>query len=149
MDERDALLNRMAQLDAPQAAGAAWFERASQEERSDALERLALFCWQAHPTPAEVEVAANRSGLKSTHTPCVMLLSAQSLGQHPFRRVAELPANEQAKAFTLLLSVLAVADARRRRDQCGNGCTHDWHNLHALPQDAAKLIIQADDFGAA
>ena len=137
MDDRDVLLNRLAQAASPQLAGAAWFDQATPADRTDALERLALFCWQAHPTIAEVELAVNRSGLKRTHTPCVMLLSAQTLGHHPFRRVAELPANEHTKAFALLLAVFSVADARRRREHCADGCTHDWHNLPQLPQDAA------------
>ena len=137
MDERDVLLNRLAQDATPQVAGSTWFEQATPADRAAALERLALFCWQAHPTATEVEVAVGRSGLKKTHTPCVMLLSAQTLGQHPFRRVAQLPANEQAKAFALLLAVLGVADSRRRQVHCTGGCTHEWHNLPPLPQDAA------------
>jgi len=137
MDDRDVLLNRLAQDASPQLVGAAWFNQGTPADRTDALERLALFCWQAHPTLAEVELAVGRSGLKRTHTPCAILLSAQTLGHHPFRRVAELPANEQEKAFTLLLAVLSVADARRRQDHCAGGCTHDWHKLPQLPQDAA------------
>jgi hypothetical protein len=137
MDDRDVLLNHLAQNAMPQLAGAAWFDQASPEDRSDALRRLALFCSQAHPTLAEVELAVGRTGLKRTHTPCVMLLSAQSLGHHSFLRVAELPASEHSKGFALLLSVLAVADARRRQQHCADGCTHDWHNMPQLPQDAA------------
>ncbi|MFD4539884.1 DUF5958 family protein [Streptomyces bauhiniae] len=41
------------------------------------------------------------------------------------------PRPERRKAFRLLISVLTVADERRRERFCSSGCGHWWHRLPA------------------
>lgn len=39
------------------------------------------------------------------------------------------PLNERRKAFSLLIAVLVIADARRRERFCSDDCSHQWHRL--------------------
>jgi len=42
-------------------------------------------------------------------------------------KLLKLPASESIKTFFLLMSLLAIADARRYSKYCQNGCSHWWH----------------------
>jgi hypothetical protein len=136
MRELDLILNELAQGLRPTAWGLDWFQALPEDGRRQALDVLALWCWQAHPTDAEAAEAIAGSGLKPTHTPAVLL--ARGTSQHHIGTVARLrPPHEQVKAFRLLVRLLAVAD-ERRREQCrvwfGEGpCYHAWHRLGAEP----------------
>lgn len=132
MDERDLMLNRLAQDLVPIEKGRTWFEHAADADRLDILSRLAHFCWQARPTREEVGLAVERANLKKSYTPCVIVTKSVP-SRHTFERVAGLPLNEQIKSFLLLVAVLNVADGRRRRESCSDGCTHEWHNLPDQP----------------
>jgi hypothetical protein len=91
------------------------------------------FCHQAHPTPGEAREAVRLSGLRSTHTPAVLLLLRDRV-EPQLPVIAGLrPRHERIRAFRLLLHLLAVADARRRRRTCADGCSHYWHHLPPAP----------------
>jgi hypothetical protein len=136
MRELDLLLNELAQGLRPTAWGVDWFTGLPEERQREALDALALWCWQAHPTEAEAAEAIAGSELRPTHTPAVLL--ARGCSQHHIGTVARLrPRDERVKAFRLLVRLLAVADARRRA-QCrawfGDApCHHEWHRLGPEP----------------
>ena len=44
-------------------------------------------------------------------------------------KIINLPPDERVKAFRLLVALLGVADDRRRRRFCADGCGHAWHHL--------------------
>jgi hypothetical protein len=91
---------------------------------------------QAHPGPVEVSTAIAASCLRLTHTAAVMLSKgppSQAAG-----RIANLRAEEQPRAFQLLIALLGSADAARRRRDCNETCTHWWHHLEAAPQNGAE-----------
>ena len=79
---------------------------------------------QAHPTRVDVEEGIEASGLKSTYTPCVLLLKEQ--GQFQIQKIISLPKNEWNKSLSLLVSVFGVSGGKRRI-QCGVQCNHGWH----------------------
>jgi hypothetical protein len=136
MRELDLILNELAQGLRPTAWGVTWFQALPEEGRRGALDALALWCRQAHPTDAEAAEAIAGPGLKPTHTPAVLL--ARGSSQHHIGTLARLrPPHEQVKAFHLLVRLLAVADARRRK-QCrawfgDEPCHHGWHRLGGEP----------------
>ncbi|MGW9032262.1 DUF5958 family protein [Streptomyces sp. NPDC055722] len=90
------------------------------------LPELVQFCLQARAIEADVEEAIERSGIRRTYTPAVML-SRWRLN------MSALPPFDRARAFPLLLALFAVADTRRRERHCADGCTHEWHNLAGHP----------------
>jgi hypothetical protein len=124
-------INRIAQGLVSATEARSWFEMQQPEGRAETLHVLARVCHQAHPFADEVSLAIDRSGLKPSFTPCVMLRLAVR-PEHAFAKIIALPAPEQIKSFALLSSLFAVADTRRRQAYCKDGCTHDWHNLTAL-----------------
>lgn len=129
------VLNELAQGLRPFPEGLAWFEGLDEEQQSVVLRDLGSFCHQAHPTHEEALEAVRLSGLRPTHTPCVLIVRGRADEQAG--RVATLrPRHERVKAFRLLVRLLAVADARRRRS-CAGRCGHEWHRLADPAGDAA------------
>lgn len=120
-------LNRIAQKQLTLEEGVEWFRTLSSDGRANAIERLRFFCHQSHPTDAEKAQAIELSGLRATHTPCVLLLKF-SLGE-ALLKIVGLPEQEHERVFRLIVAVLTVADTRRRRTECKGGCYHGWHNL--------------------
>jgi hypothetical protein len=128
VNEHARILNELAQGLRPFPAGLAWFEGLDDEEQSVVLRDLGSFCHQAHPTREEALEAVRLSGLRPTHTPSVLITRGRADVQAG--AVAGLrPRHERIKAFRLLVRLLTLADARRRRRSCAGGCTHDWHQL--------------------
>ena len=124
-------LNRIAQELVSSAEGTSWFESLQADSRISVLRELAFMCGQAHPTADDVPTAIERARLKPTFTPCVLLLRAAT-PEKALHRLLELPEQEHARSFSLMMALFAIADARRRESSCRNGCSHEWHNLPAL-----------------
>lgn len=122
LEEREIVVNELAQGLRPMPQGVAWFESLPEEERRLVVRELVLFCGQARAAPQDAADAIARSGIRPTHTPAVML-SRWRL------HMAALPAHDLTRAFRLLIALLGIADARRRRRHCADGCTHPWHQL--------------------
>lgn len=110
--------------------GLAWFDGESSEGRKEIMRSLDLCLFQSHPNHADILKGIETSRLKETYSPCVMLL------KKPFnearQKALKLSGLDQRRAFELFVSVFAIADERRREEQCKGGCTHEWHNLHKL-----------------
>lgn len=126
----------MAQGLAPYDEGVAWFGALSEDQRRDVLRALAAMILQAHPGAVEVSAAIAASGLRPTHTPAVML--SKGPPSRAAGRIANLRAEEQPRAFQLLIALLGSADAARRRRECNEACTHWWHHLELAPQNCAE-----------
>lgn len=127
MDTISLTINRAAQNLMPFEETQAWFALLGVNEQRKVLDRLRYFVIQSHPTKEEAAQAIQQSGLRKTFTPCVLIMRFEMV--EALGRIVQLPADEQAKSFRLLLKVFAIADERRRLTQCVNGCTHEWHNL--------------------
>ncbi|MFB7512904.1 DUF5958 family protein [Streptomyces sp. NPDC056144] len=130
MNERDVLLNELAQGLRPMSEGIAWFDDLGPEEQSEVLLFLRHHCVQARAVTEDVPESIRRAELRPTHTPAV-LISRGRIDQQLGKIAALAPLDERRKAFKLLITVLAVADARRRERFCSGGCGHWWHHLPA------------------
>ncbi|MFE7211370.1 DUF5958 family protein [Streptomyces sp. NPDC057611] len=119
-------LNELAQGLRPMADGIEWFEGLVEEEQRRAIQGLVYFCGQARAREEDVPESIERSGIRPTHTPAVML-TGWNLG------MAGLPAYELTKSFRLLVALFSIADARRRALYCAGGCSHEWHQFSAQP----------------
>ena len=127
MNERMILLNELSQGRRSLQEGLVWFGSLSIDEQRLVIRELAYYILQAKATQDEVEASIGLAGVKSTVTPAV-LLSRGPLREQ-LAKVGNLPESEMGKSFRILTSLLSVADARRRRIECANGCQHPWHNL--------------------
>ncbi|MDP9957447.1 hypothetical protein J2X97_003116 [Epilithonimonas hungarica] len=65
--------------------------------------------------------------LKPTLTPIVILNKNST--KIAFRKLKDLPKDEEEKIITSLLWIFKVTDSERRNTDCKNGCGHFWHNL--------------------
>ncbi|MCF3143362.1 hypothetical protein IQ293_08910 [Streptomyces platensis] len=130
VNERDVLLNELAQGLRPMSEGIEWFDGLDQEEQSDVLLFLRHHCVQACAVAEDAPESIRRAGLRSTHTPAV-LISRGRIDEQLGKIAGLAPLDERRKAFRLLIAVLSIADARRRERFCSGGCGHWWHGLSA------------------
>lgn len=134
-------LNQYAQSIMPLDQARAWFETLGGEERLAVLQQLAVLAQEARAVAGDIPEALQRSTVKKTATPWVLVMAGPLRAQ--IAKVVHLPAAEQPKSFLVLLSLFAVADARRRRDECAQGCKHWWHR--DLSDAATVHEILADE----
>ncbi|MFF7551261.1 DUF5958 family protein [Streptomyces canus] len=127
MDERAVVLNRLAQGIRPLDRGVDWFESLAGAEQFEVLRDLAGFCIQARALIEDGSESIRRAGIRSTHTPAVLITRGHLTEQ--LTKIINLPQDERVKAFRLLVALLGVADERRRARFCANGCGHAWHHL--------------------
>ncbi|MYT22691.1 hypothetical protein GTW69_20780 [Streptomyces sp. SID7760] len=131
MNERDLLLNALAQGLRPMPEGVEWFDSLGPDEQSEVLVFLRHHCIQARAVSEDAEESIRRAGLRPTHTPAVLISQGRIYQQ--LGKIAGLrPLDERRKAFKLLVAVLAVSDSRRRERFCSDGCGHWWHNLSVV-----------------
>jgi hypothetical protein len=105
--------------------GKDWFSSFSSGKQHGVLRELSNLILQAGANSSDVDEAIDKSGLKSTFTPCVLLKKENLKVQ--LSKVLSLPSGEYTKAFALFISLLSIADQRRRDTKCKNGCSHWWH----------------------
>ncbi|GGW60848.1 DUF5958 family protein [Streptomyces galilaeus] len=128
MTERDLILNELAQGLRPMSQGIEWFDTYGPQEQSEILLFLRHHCIQARAVTEDGPESIRRAGLRSTHTPAVLIVRGQ-IDQQLGKIAGLTPVDERRKAFRLLVAVLAVADERRRARFCSGGCGHWWHGL--------------------
>lgn len=130
VNERDVLLNELAQGLRPMSEGIDWFDDLGSEEQSEVLLFLRHHCVQARAVAEDASEGIRRAGLRPTHTPAV-LISRGRIDEQLGKIAGLTPLDERRKAFRLLIAVLTVADGRRRERFCSSGCGHWWHHLSA------------------
>ncbi|MFE5597041.1 DUF5958 family protein [Streptomyces sp. NPDC056549] len=130
MNERDVLLNALAQGLRPMSEGVAWFHELGSEEQSEVLLFLRHHCVQARAVAEDAPESICRAGLRPTQSPAV-LISRGRIDMQLGKIAGFTPVDERRKAFRLLIAVLTVADGRRRERFCSGGCGHWWHDLSA------------------
>jgi hypothetical protein len=123
----DVYLNRLAQELDSERGGLQWFGQLADNEQREVLSRLWLFSAQAGARECDVDAAIARAKLKATFTPCVLLKGGRLKVQ--VAKVLNLPHVEYGKSFRLFLALFKIADERRRRTDCQNGCSHWWHAM--------------------
>jgi hypothetical protein len=129
MKEDVMILSELSQGHRPLVEGISWFGGLSIDEQRRVIRELAVFILQAGATSEEADKSIRLAGVKLTATPAV-LLSRGPL-REGLAKVSNLPEAEMENSFRILISLLSLADARRRSVECAGGCGHPWHNLDA------------------
>ncbi|MFG3033597.1 DUF5958 family protein [Streptomyces sp. NPDC048253] len=127
--ETERVVNEIAQGVRTLDAGVSWFSGLAPTRQQEVLQEVAGYAMQAHITTADGRAGVARSGVKPTANPSVMICM-----EPPRYGFVGLPSAEHLKAFRVLVSVFAVADARRRETNCKGACGHAWHNLPAATE---------------
>ncbi len=128
MDKREKteiIINQIAQDIVTLRQGEKWFADMTVEEQYETLKILQYCVFQSHPLDIERKYAVLESGLRPTYTPCVMLLKHGKV-ERQVELICKLPSNEYHKIFRLLITLLGIADYRRRL-KCQGKCSHWWH----------------------
>ena len=118
-------LNKIQQELISQEDAKKWFLRFPTEYQQEILQRLSYMTLQAGAREEDVSLAIAKSKLRPTYTPCVLLSRGRLKEQ--MAKLLKLPPSEFIKTFFLLMSLLAIADARRYCKYCQDGCSHWWH----------------------
>lgn len=126
--DSEVRINRLAQGIEPIETGVLWFRHVDAFKQEEVLRIIAGFIAQAGAREEDVPSAIEQASLRATHTPCVLLSRGRRKMQLP--KVVNLPSEEREKSFRLLIALLAIADQRRRRTVCADGCSHWWHQPH-------------------
>ncbi|HEX7664510.1 MAG TPA: DUF5958 family protein [Polyangiaceae bacterium] len=125
--ELEIRLNRLAQKSLALEEGRAWFLALNEAEVVDVLRSLAAMVQQAHPAEDEVASTITESGIERTHTAPSLLLRSDPLKTR-LSKLTGLRGNQGVEGFVLLVLLLGIADGRRRRTACAQGCSHWWHS---------------------
>ncbi|WP_435596777.1 DUF5958 family protein [Streptomyces sp. S1] len=136
--ERDVLLNELAQGLRPMPEGIEWLDGLAPEEQTRTPRFPAHHRVQARALAEDGPESISRAGLPPTHTPAVLIARGR-IDRQPGKIACLAPLAEHRKAFRLLISVLAIADGRRRERYCSGGCGHWWHGLSVARQPGTAL----------
>jgi hypothetical protein len=139
----DIWIDRVAQGIDPVAPAATSFGLRTEEERRDILRRVGLLALQAGARPADAAAAIIASPVKPRRTAAVLPGKDQLAAR--LSQIAKLAASELLDGFLLVVSLLAMADARRRATCRASGCSHWWHG----DLRDAWLLAHARDAGLA
>jgi Family of unknown function (DUF5958) len=135
--DEQILLNQLAQGLIDLSEGERWFRTLGEGEKRAVLQDLNFMIANSSPHAEDVAEAIRGSGLKPTYTPCVLLKTGDLRLQ--LAKLANLPENELAKAFRLLLTLFGVSDGRRRREKPIDTENHWWHRDLNDPMVIAKI----------
>ncbi|OCQ91659.1 hypothetical protein BCD67_09125 [Oscillatoriales cyanobacterium USR001] len=102
-----------------------WFSSFPPQYQQEILQWLSYIVIQAGAREEDVALAIVKSKLRPTYTPCVLIGKGRLKEQ--LVKIVQLPTSEFMKAFLLLMSLFAIADARRYNKYCQDGCSHWWH----------------------
>lgn len=121
----DIEINQVSQGFRDLAEVLARFEALSDEEQRSVLRRVNVLAIQAGALDEDASEAILRSEVRPTRTSAVVLSKGRIDLQ--LAKAASLPRAELSDGFRLAIALLAIADERRRRTKCANGCSHWWH----------------------
>lgn len=124
-NEESRFLNCISQGARSIEDGKDWFQDLLPEKQLEVLREIAVYIQQAGARETDVPEAIEKARIKKTYTPCVILQNGRLKMQ--LAKVLNLPTVEYPKTFSLLISLLSIADERRRNNQCKDGCSHWWH----------------------
>ena len=134
--EQSIYLNQLANGVVPLEEGERWFAAQELERQREILLGLTGFVQQSHPTPSEGLEAIQASRLKPTLTPCVLLRNKDfKMG---YSKIRLLPESELVPGFRLLVVLLGIADARRKKN-CPENCSHWWHRDLSDPKEVRRV----------
>jgi hypothetical protein len=118
-------VNQLAQGIVDASEGESWFISHSTEDKRRILHGLNFLVQQASPRPEDAVEAVVSSQLRRTLTPCIVVLTPNLKTQ--LSKLVHLSADQLPQSFRLLILMLSIADARRRKERPIDLANHWWH----------------------
>ena len=106
MNNNQLIINQISQNIIPFEEGMNWFGDLEEIDQLSVLHDLRICYEQSHPTDEIVKLGLHKSKLKSTFTPCVLILKFQM--RQALVKIMELPKSERIKSFCLLMSIFSI-----------------------------------------
>ncbi len=88
-----------------------WFTMLEGDKKRERLNDLIHLIIQSKANNDDASIAINKSGLKTSFTPCVLL--QKGVTNDNLYRIVKLPDNELNKVFNLFISLFSIAYKRR------------------------------------
>ena len=101
------------------------FASADEGEQRMILRRANVLVLEAGAHETDVEAAVLASRVRPTRTAAIVLGKGRLREQ--LARVSTLPVADLRDGLMLTVSLLSIADRRRRQTRCIGGCQHWWH----------------------
>jgi hypothetical protein len=108
-------------------------------QKKEFLNGFLYLIMQSKPKKEDIEPAILESGLKSTFTPCILL--KKGVANHDLEKLVNLPENELAKVFVLLLSLFKIAYKRRFAVEKDN--PDKWWYWDLSDTEKVKMIMKS------
>lgn len=131
-------INQVLQNIEPLQKATVWFEGQNSIEQLNILQFLHYMSSQAGVVHSDISEAIQKSRLKMTYTPCVLLKKNDYRVQ--MSKVLKLPKTEYLKIFHLLIWIARITDERRRKTLCKQKCSHWWHQDLSDDRVIKKLL---------
>jgi hypothetical protein len=123
--DRAIFLNQIAQGITALNTGRSWFDSLPVVEQREVLRQLNAMILQAHALQSEAEQAGRQSGVPLGSTPATLLVAGDLRKQ--LAKIASLPETKLCTAFVLLITLMGLADKRRRTTEQLDLINHWWH----------------------
>ena len=118
-----------------------WFNSKDIHDKKRIVHNLLNMMIQAHPTYEEITNASIQLNLE--RSPATIKLMNQNKPYSKFGyELIHLPEADLVNCFNLLLETLSIADKRRFKKHCINGCNHWWHQDLSDQSVLKKLLEQ-------
>lgn len=116
---KDIFLNQLAQTVKSIDEGENWFEDLKQNEQFEVLAKIVFFILQIGVNKNDLEKSICSSGLKSTYTPCQILIR---VSEHEFKialalsKIINLREDKRKKSFRLLIALFSQVLQRQLKE---------------------------------
>ena len=121
------LLNKYVQGIVTQETIYDWFHSFQESDKRLIIKNIWSLAIQAQVLESDLESAAKAAGLKTTHTPVVILFSGKTTFKNRGYKLSDLKGNVLNQAFRLVLECFALAEQRRKFMEGSLPCHHWWH----------------------
>lgn len=128
LPEIELRINQAAQQLLTKDRAMMWFDSLSAVEKQTTLRACIVLIKESKPESADLIQALQESGVNNARAMYRMVEKAASRDyRNDIWRLANAQPCEQKDAFWIAVRILAIADLRRRLNQCASGCSHWWH----------------------
>lgn len=113
------------------------FSNLNLEKKREYLENIIFLIMQSNPLHDDIEKAIEKSGLKPTYTPCILL--NKGVANHNLFKIINLPESELEKVLILFMSLFKIAYLRRFVEEKNNP-EKWWYWDLSIPNIEDKIL---------
>jgi len=104
-----------------------WFLSFEEVDKQSIVKSIWELATQAQIRESDIPIATINSGLKSTHTPVVIVSNDDTKLYSRGYKLSTLKGTVLKQAFSLVIECFALAEKRRKENEDKLECNHWWH----------------------